>query len=95
MANKLNSKRISSLLEALIDTPHWYGETNADNESLLDIDTWGDIAWLAVRKLIDAFDSTSTAPRANGSAIEIRDEVRKQLDGIEELIEEVTDDEND
>lgn len=93
MTNKLNSEQINSLFEALIDIPHWYGETNADNESLLAVDTWGDIAWLAVRKLIDAFDSTSTAPRTNGSAIEIRDEVRKQLDDIEELIDEVNDDE--
>jgi len=93
MKTSLNQNQIEKLLEALVSNPNWYGETNADNESLLAIDTWGDIAWLAVRKLIDAFDSTSTAPRANGSAIEIRDEVRKQLDGIEELIEEVTDDE--
>ena len=93
MTNKLTSKQISSLLEALIDAPRWYGETNADNESLEAIDTWGDVACLAVLKLIDAFDSTSTAPRTNGSAIEIRYEFRKQLDGIEELIDEVTDDE--
>ena len=92
MKNKLNSEQISSLLEAIIDTPHWYGETNADNESLEAIDTWGDVALPAVLKLIDAFDSTSTAPRTNGSAIEIRYEVRKQLDGIKELIDEVTDD---
>ena len=93
MKTSLNKNQIEKLLEALVSKPHWYGETNADNESILAIDTWGDIAWMAVLKLIDAFDSTSTAPRANGSAIEIRDEVRKQLDGIEELIEEVTDDE--
>lgn len=93
MKTSLNQNQIEKLLEALIDEPCWHGETNADNESLLAIDTWGDIAWMAVRKLIDAFDSTSTAPRTNGSAIEIRDEVRKQLDGIKELIEEVTDDE--
>jgi len=92
MTNKLTSEQISSLLEALIDAPRWYGETNADNESLEAIETWGDIAYVALQKLTDAFDSTSAAPRANGSAIEIRDEFRKQLDGIEELIEEVTDD---
>lgn len=92
MKNKLNYEQIISLLEAIIDTPRWYGETNADNESLLAVDTWDYIARLAVLKLIDAFDSTSTAPRTNGSAIEIRDEVRKRLDGIKELIDEVTDD---
>jgi len=93
MTNKLNSEQISSLLEALIDTPRWYGETNADNESLEAIETWGYVAFVALQKLTDAFDSTSTAPRANGSATEIRYELRKQLDGIEELIEDVTDDE--
>lgn len=49
MTNKLTSKQISSLLEALIDAPRWYGETNADNESLEAIETWGDIAYVALQ----------------------------------------------
>lgn len=89
MTNKLTSKQISSLLEALVDTPHWYGETNADNESLKAIATWGDIAWAALQKLTDALDSTNRAPRINRSAIEIRDAVREQIDALKE----VTDDE--
>ncbi|MCT3362077.1 hypothetical protein LJ555_11690 [Lacticaseibacillus paracasei] len=88
MTNKLNSKQISSLLEALIYTPHWYGETNADNESLEAIETWGDTAYVALQKLTDALDSTSRAPRTNGSSIEIRDAVREQIDVLEEIIQE-------
>lgn len=88
MTNKLTSKQISGLLEALIDTPHWYGETNADNESLEAIETWGDVAFVALQKLTDAFDSTSNAPKTNGSAIEIRDAVRGQLDVLREYIQE-------
>lgn len=88
MTNKLTSKQISSLLEALIDTPHWCGETNADNESLEAIETWGDVAFVALQKLDEAFDSTSNAPKTNGSAIEIRDAVRGQLDVIREYIQE-------
>ncbi|UAG58527.1 hypothetical protein [Lacticaseibacillus phage Lphi2ADMT26] len=88
MANKLTSKQISSLLEALIDAPRWHGETNADNESLEAIETWGDVAFVALQKITDAFDSTSRAPRTNGSSIEIRDAVREQLDVIREYIQE-------
>ncbi|WP_445618848.1 hypothetical protein [Lacticaseibacillus paracasei] len=87
MANKLNSKQISSLLEALIDTPHWYGETNADNESLEAIEAWGDVAFVALQKLTDAFDSTSNAPKTNGSAIEIRDAVRENAEVFKEYIQ--------
>lgn len=88
MSNKLNSKQISSLLEALIDNPHWYGETNADNESLEAIEKWGYVAFVALQKITDAFDSTSSAPKTNGSAIEIRDAVRGQLDVLREYIQE-------
>ena len=88
MTNKLTSKQISSLLEALIYTPHWCGETNADNESLEAIETWGDVAFVALQKLTDAFDSTSRALRTNGSSIEIRDAVREQIDVLEEIIQE-------
>lgn len=91
MTNKLTSKQISSLLEALIDAPRWYGETNADNESLEAIETWGDIAYVALQKLTDTFDSTSNAPKTNGSAIEIRDAVREQIDAIKEYIPEADD----
>ncbi|ORI31985.1 hypothetical protein BLL61_03835 [Lacticaseibacillus casei] len=87
MTNKLTSKQISSLLEALIDTPHWYGETNADNESLEAIETWGDVAFFALQKLTDAFDSTSNAPKTNGSAIEIRDAVRENAEVFKEYIQ--------
>ena len=87
MTNKLTSEQISSLLEALIDTPHWYGETNADNESLETIETWGYVAFVALQKLNDAFDSTSNAPKTNGSAIEIRDAVRENADVFKEYIQ--------
>lgn len=93
MTNKLNKTQIDNLLEALVDTPHWYGETNADNESIKAIDTWGDVAFVALQKLTDAFDSTSNAPKTNGSAIEIRDAVREQIDAIKVYIPEVDDDE--
>lgn len=87
MTNKLNSKQISSLLEALIDNPRWYGETNADNESLEAIEKWGDVAFVALQKLTDAFDSTSNAPKTNGSAIEIRDAVRENVEVFKEYIQ--------
>ncbi|GEL39102.1 hypothetical protein LPA06_19530 [Lacticaseibacillus paracasei subsp. tolerans] len=87
MTNKLNSKQISSLLEALIDTPHWYGETNADNESLEAIETWGDVAFVALQKLTDAFDSTSNAPKTNGSANEIRNAARENVEAFKEYIQ--------
>lgn len=87
MTNKLNSKQISSLLEALIDTPHWYGETNADNKSLEAIETWGDVAFVALQKLTDAFDSTSNAPKTNGSAIEIRNAARENAEAFKEYIQ--------
>ena len=87
MTNKLNTKQITSLLEALIDTPHWYGETNADNESLEAIEKWGDVAFVALQKLTDAFDSTSNAPKTNGSAIEIRDAVRENVEVFKEYIQ--------
>lgn len=87
MTNKLTSKQIGSLLEALIDTPHWYGETNADNESLEAIETWGDVAFVALQKLTDTFDSTNNAPKTNGSAIEIRDAVRENAEAFKEYIQ--------
>jgi len=92
MTNKLNSEQISSLLEALINTPHWYGETNADNESLKTIEIWGYVAFVALQKLNDAFDSTNNAPKTNDSAIEIRNAVCWQLDVFREYLQEVTDD---
>ena len=87
MTNKLTSKQISSLLEALIDNPHWYGETNADNDSLEAIETWGDVAFVALQKLTAAFDSTNNAPKTNGSAIEIRDAVRENAEVFKEYIQ--------
>lgn len=93
MTNKLNKTQIDNLLEALVDTPRWHGETNADRESVDAIDTWGYIASVAVQKLTDAFDSTDSAPEMNFSAMDIRSAVRGQIDSLKDFIPEADDDE--
>ncbi|WP_338217926.1 hypothetical protein [Lacticaseibacillus salsurivasis] len=84
MTNQLSGKQMIDLLEALVSAPYWHGETNADNDALDAVGTWGLIASVAINKLTDALYSATRAPHENYSAEEIREAVREQLECIHE-----------
>lgn len=91
MTRKMDSIEVTLLLQSLIDTPTWYGSTEEDNRSIRDIDVWSDIAIFALNMITSAYLSTEDAPSNNGSAIEMRDEVRGTLDVVREMLEDYDD----
>lgn len=88
MTEKMTSKQITTLLRALVNSPRWHGITEEDHEAVLSIEIWGDIANEALQELYSAYASAKDAPHPNGSAIEIRDAVREQMDSLREWVED-------